>query len=103
MRATRAAATSSSTTQAPTAYVVDDLSLVGYGIRNTAPGGVVSLESTQSLVTVQSKIQANASDIELIADKMAINAQLDSGGVAAGTVTLKPFQSRDGDCTWRGG
>jgi filamentous hemagglutinin family protein len=68
---------------------VDDLSLVGYGIRNTATGGVVSLES-QSLVTVQSKIQANASDIELIADKMAINAQLDSGGVAAGTVTLKP-------------
>jgi hypothetical protein len=70
--------------------VVDDLSLVGYGIRNTAPGGSVSLQSTQSLVTVQSKIQANASDIELIADKMAINAQLDSGGVAAGTVTLKP-------------
>jgi filamentous hemagglutinin family protein len=73
--------------------VVDDLSLVGYGIRNTAPGGSVSLQSTQSLVTVQSKIQANASDIELIADKMAINAQLDSGGVAAGTVTLKPFNN----------
>jgi filamentous hemagglutinin family protein len=72
---------------------VDDLSLVGYGIRNTATSGSVSLQSTQSLVTVQSKIQANASDIELIADKMAINAQLNSGGAAAGTVTLKPFNN----------
>ena len=69
---------------------VDDLSLVGYGIRNTVVGGSVSMESTQSLITVLSKIQANAADIELAANKMAINAQLDSGGATVGSVTLKP-------------
>jgi hypothetical protein len=78
-----------------TGMLVSDWGAYGYGVRNTVSGADVTINSTQSTLTVAAAatVTANAGNIYLVADSMDLLGTVNSGSSTTGTVTLKPWNN----------
>jgi filamentous hemagglutinin family protein len=75
----------------PNGATVADISALGYGLRNLAAGEQVSLSVNQGMLNVTGPISSNGSEVRLSADRMAINASVNTGSNTAGQVNITPW------------
>jgi hypothetical protein len=78
-----------------TGLTISDWGTFGYGVRNTVSGADVTINSTQSTLTVAAAatVTVNAGNIYLIADSMDLLGTVNAGSSTTGTVTLKPWNN----------